>query len=188
MAQATKRAQIVEAADRLFYQQGFDHTSFADIADAVGISRGNFYYHFKTKDEILDAVIEQRVINTQAMLDQWEIEGDTPEERIRSFIDILIMNGDKIRQFGCPVGTLTSELAKLGHPALSDANELFTLFRLWLSRQFSAMGCTDRADELAMHLLMRSQGVATLSAAFKDDAFVRHEVDQMDRWVRDQAA
>lgn len=188
MAQATKRAQIVEAADRLFYQQGFDHTSFADIADAVGISRGNFYYHFKTKDEILDAVIEQRVINTQGMLDQWEIEGDTPEERIRSFIDILIMNGDKIRQFGCPVGTLTSELAKLGHPALSDANELFTLFRLWLSRQFSAMGCTDRADELAMHLLMRSQGVATLSAAFKDDAFVRHEVDQMDRWVRDQAA
>ena len=39
-----------------------------------------------------------------------------------------------------------------------------------------------------MHLLMRSQGVATLSAAFKDDSFVRHEVDQMYRWVRDQAA
>lgn len=188
MNQSSKRAQIVEAADRLFYQQGFDHTSFADIADAVGISRGNFYYHFKTKDEILDAVIEQRVVNTRVMLDQWEIAGDTPEERIRSFIHILLVNGDKIRQFGCPVGTLTSELAKLGHPALSGANELFTLFRLWLSRQFATMGRAEKADELAMHLLMRSQGVATLAAAFKDEAFVRHEVDQMVDWVGAQAA
>ncbi len=188
MAQDTKRAQIVEEADRLFYQQGFDHTSFADIANAVGISRGNFYYHFKTKDEILDAVIERRIVNTQAMLDRWEIEGETPEARIRGFIDILVVNADKIRQFGCPVGTLTSELTKLGHPSLSSAKELFTLFRQWLKRQFEAMGVTEKADELAMHLLMRSQGVATLSAAFKDDSFVRHEVDQMYRWVRDQAA
>ena len=37
------REHIVRAADELFYQQGFDHTSFADIAKAVNISRGNFY-------------------------------------------------------------------------------------------------------------------------------------------------
>ncbi|MDD9913854.1 MAG: helix-turn-helix domain containing protein, partial [Rhodospirillaceae bacterium] len=37
----------------LFYRHGFDHTSFADIAEAVQISRGNFYYHFRTKDDIL---------------------------------------------------------------------------------------------------------------------------------------
>ena len=51
------REHIVRAADELFYKQGFEHTSFADVAHAVGISRGNFYYHFKTKDEILAAVI-----------------------------------------------------------------------------------------------------------------------------------
>ena len=59
------RDQIVDAADQLFYQQGFEHTSFADIANAVNISRGNFYYHFKTKDDILDAVIDLRLANTQ---------------------------------------------------------------------------------------------------------------------------
>ena len=41
-------AEVVAEADRLFYEQGFDHTSFAAIADGVGISRGNFYHHFKT--------------------------------------------------------------------------------------------------------------------------------------------
>ena len=71
MSGRATRDQIVEAADRLFYRQGYEHTSFSDIADVVRISRGNFYYHFKTKDEILDAVIEARLADTRAMLDQW---------------------------------------------------------------------------------------------------------------------
>src|SRR5262245_8832316 len=127
----TTREQIVEAADDLFYRRGFEHTSFQDIADAVEISRGNFYYHFKTKDEILDAVINARIANTQAMLDRWEIEGDTPATRIESFINILVGNRAKIKQYGCPVGTLCAELAKLAHPARTDANRLFTIFRAW---------------------------------------------------------
>ncbi|MEK9971095.1 MAG: helix-turn-helix domain-containing protein, partial [Ferrovibrio sp.] len=53
MGDRTTRDDIVEAADGLIYRRGYDHTSFADIADAVRISRGNFYYHFRTKDEIL---------------------------------------------------------------------------------------------------------------------------------------
>lgn len=47
-------AALTEAADELFYRQGYEHTSFSNIAGAVQISRGNFYHHFKTKDEILD--------------------------------------------------------------------------------------------------------------------------------------
>ena len=55
----TTRDSIVSTADTLFYQRGFDHTSFADIAKQVAISRGNFYHHFKSKDQILAAVIEK---------------------------------------------------------------------------------------------------------------------------------
>ena len=52
MSDKTTHAQIVEAADRLFYRQGYEHTSFSDIAGVVQISRGNFYHHFKSKDEM----------------------------------------------------------------------------------------------------------------------------------------
>ncbi|NIQ10955.1 MAG: TetR/AcrR family transcriptional regulator, partial [candidate division Zixibacteria bacterium] len=90
------------------------------IADAVQISRGNFYYHFKTKDEILDAVINLRLANTRKMLEKWEIEGEKPEDRIRSFIHILIGNRAKIKRYGCPVGTLCTELAKLNHASQSE--------------------------------------------------------------------
>jgi AcrR family transcriptional regulator len=184
VGEKSTRDQIVETADRLFYRQGFEHTSFADIAQAVQISRGNFYYHFKTKDEILDAVIGRRLAGTQAMLEQWEAEGRSPAERIGSFIRMLIDNRADIRRFGCPVGTLCSEMARLHHAAQPQANELFGLFRRWLRRQFEAAGRIEDADALAMHLLARSQGVATLANAFDDEAFIRHEVQAMQDWLQ----
>jgi TetR/AcrR family transcriptional regulator, transcriptional repressor for nem operon len=179
------RDQIIQAADHLFYRQGYDHTSFSDIAAAVEISRGNFYYHFKSKDEILDAVISTRLGNTQKMLEQWELEGKTAADRIRSFIYMLQANRADIKRHGCPVGTLCSELAKLNHAAQGEANRLFTLFRIWLGRQFTQLGRKSDADELAMHLLARSQGVATLANAFHDERFIAQEIAQMCAWLDD---
>jgi len=186
MGDRTTRDQIVEAADRLFYRHGYEHTSFSDIAGVVRISRGNFYYHFRTKDEILDAVVGARLAATRQMLERWEIEGAIPADRIRRFIDILIVNRADIKRYGCPVGTLCTELAKLNHTSRSEANELFTLFRTWLRRQFELLGRKKDADALAMHLLARSQGVATLASAFHDEKFIRLEVKQMYEWLQSQ--
>ena len=181
-------APVLEAADDLFYRQGFDHTSFSDIADAVGISRGNFYHHFKSKDDILDAVIILRLAATRAMLHRWEDEGDTPEARIRSFIDMLVENRDRIMDHGCPVGSLCTELSKLDHRSRGEAKALFTLFREWLAGQFRRLGRERDADALAMHLLARSQGVATLMNAFRDEAFVAQEARRMYAWLGSVAA
>lgn len=183
MRRQTTREHIVEAADRLFYRQGFEHTSFSDIADVVHISRGNFYYHFKSKDEILDAVINVRLADTRKMLEGWETESRHPADRIASFIKILIANRADIKRFGCPVGTLSTELAKLNHASQAEANALFTLFRTWLRRQFTLLGRKADADKLAMHVLARSQGVATLANAFGDEKFIRQEVKQMCEWL-----
>src|SRR5215510_14752559 len=183
MNDQSTRDHIIEAADSLFYRRGYEHTSFADIADVVRISRGNFYHHFKTKDEILDAVIDARLARTQNMLDRWEIEGTNPADRIRSFIRILIANRADIKRYGCPVGTLCTELAKLNHPSQGEVKEIFALFRIWLRRQFTLLGREADADALAMHLLARSQGVAMLASAFHDEKFVRQEVRQMCDWL-----
>ena len=188
MGETKTRDRIVEAADGLFYRQGFGHTSFSDIAEAVGISRGNFYHHFKTKDDILDAVIGLRLANTREMLAQWEAEGATPEERIRSFIHMMVANRAEIMRHGCPVGTLCTELAKLDHVTHNEATRLFVLFRSWLAGQFRQLGRDRDADALAMHLLARSQGVATLANAFRDERFIEREVMRMDAWLGSIAA
>jgi TetR/AcrR family transcriptional regulator, transcriptional repressor for nem operon len=176
--------QIVEAADRLFYRRGYEHTSFADIAGVVRISRGNFYHHFKAKDEILSAVVEARLKDTRGMLGEWELAGDDPTDRISSFIHILITNRADIERYGCPVGTLCGELAKLRHASLGEASALFEMFRGWLGRQFTLLGRAADADRLALHLLARSQGVAVLANVFHDQRFIDDEVRQMDEWVK----
>lgn len=182
------RAQIVDAANRLFYEQGFEHTSFAAIAAAVGISRGNFYHHFKTKDEILGAVIEARLQSTRAMLAEWGRGEPGPAERVRRFVEIVITNRADIQNYGCPVGTLTTELAKLGHPSRPQAVAVFDLFRTWLREQFEEIGCTVEADDFALHVLTFSQGVAMLSNAFHDGQFVQREVERLHDWLDERIA
>ncbi len=183
MTKPATREQIIETADRLFYQQGFNHTSFSDIAAQLNISRGNFYYHFQTKDDILQSVIEARLEKTREMLKRWEEEASTPKARIKKYMQILNTNWDKIQYYGCPVGTLCTELAKLNHASLPEANRLFTLFRNWLREQFIQLGCEENADELAMQVLAWSQGVATLANAFADKKFAQQEVRKMCNWL-----
>ena len=177
------RDRIVEKADALFYEGGFEATSFADIAAAVGISRGNFYHHFKTKDGILDAVISRRIERTRVMLDDWQSEGATPRDRILLFINLLIANRTKIMAFGCPVGTLCSELAKLDHAAQHRAAGIFGLFHDWLAGQFRALGASGQAEAWAMHLLAWSQGVSVMATAFRDEAFIHREIAGIEQWL-----
>lgn len=182
--QGETRDRIVAAADALFYEQGVGASSFADIAAKVGLSRGNFYHHFQTKDAILDAVIDLRLFRTREMLARWQHEGETPRDRIVLFVQILITNRAKIMAFGCPVGTLSTELAKLDHLAAPRAAEIFTLFLDWLDAQFQAAGVApDRARALAHHAMMRAQGIATLAAAFKDETQLRQDVDEFTGWL-----
>ncbi|MCM3292243.1 TetR/AcrR family transcriptional regulator [Paenibacillus sp. MER 180] len=54
-----RRNEILDAADELFGLKGFDGASTNDILDKVGIARGTLYHHFKSKEDILDALIER---------------------------------------------------------------------------------------------------------------------------------
>ena len=56
-----RKNEILDVAEELFGTYGFDHTSTNDILNRVGIARGTLYYHFKSKEDILDAVI-QRIV------------------------------------------------------------------------------------------------------------------------------
>ncbi len=62
-----RKGEILDAAAALFSQKGFDHTSTRDILQAVGIARGTLYHHFKSKEEIMDALIAR---HTERLLAQ----------------------------------------------------------------------------------------------------------------------
>ncbi|WP_433940840.1 TetR/AcrR family transcriptional regulator [Paenibacillus lautus] len=57
-----RKNEILDAADALFGQKGFDGTSTNDILEKVGIARGTLYHHFKSKEDIMDALIDRYAV------------------------------------------------------------------------------------------------------------------------------
>ena len=179
------REKIITLADNLFYKNGFSNTSFSDISNAVGISRGNFYYHFKTKDDILAAVIDQRKAVIKNMLQKWNENASTPEERLGKFVDMLREEHNEITEHGCPIGSTCNELSKLGNVNYSRATGMIELFRQWLAEQFLAMDFDQsKADQLAMHLIGRTQGITVIANAYTDCAYLLREVEQLKEWIQ----
>ena len=180
------RTRIIEAADQLFYKHGYNQTSFSDIADITGIPRGNFYYYFKTKDDILAAVVETRVKQYQEALASCDNATDNPGERLHAFIDIMAGSEDSVVNTGCPIGSLCVELAKDTEALQSKSREVFVLLRDWMSRQFEEIGLVD-ANDKAMDLLSRMQGIALMACAFKDGAYLNRSVGDLKSWVNSLA-
>ena len=58
----TKKDQILDTSLQLFMKKGFDATSISDILSQLDIARGTLYYHFESKEAIMDAIIE-RLLN-----------------------------------------------------------------------------------------------------------------------------
>ena len=54
-----RKNEILDVAEQLFAEKGFDHASTNDIIMKIGIARGTLYHHFRSKEEILDALVER---------------------------------------------------------------------------------------------------------------------------------
>lgn len=177
------KLRIVEAANELFYHQGYNQTSFSDIAEAAGIPRGNFYYYFKTKEDILGAVVEKRMQDIRGQFPDWERQCPDPKARLRRYIDVLINEQEAIARYGCPMGSLNVELCKTQLDLQSQAGRMFDLFKEWLKAQFEALGYKEDAERMALHLIAWNQGVAVITNAYSDPEFLRWEANALKHWI-----
>src|SRR5260370_40443515 len=114
VAQPGKRERLVGAAADLLYRQGVEKTTLADIAEAAEVPLGNIYYYFKTKDAIVDAVVEAHVRSIEETLASLDRRYRSPKGRLKALFRTLADRHDVIAQYGCPHGTLCSELEKGG--------------------------------------------------------------------------
>jgi len=178
------RDEIIGAARTLFYKRGYARTSFSDIVSHTGIQRGNIYHYFKTKEDILDAVVSQFAEEYRATLSAWDRELPDPRDRLRRFVHMVMSNRDSLSRFGCPIGSLNTELGKeAAYAHREDARQLFDLFRDWLTEQFSALTGPQQARSLALHLLGRSEGISLMSHVYNDPDFIVTETKILEQWI-----
>jgi AcrR family transcriptional regulator len=80
------RGRVLRAAAYLFHQQGFARTTVRELAQVVGIQSGSLFHHFKTKEAILIAVMEEAILyNTQRMTEAVRT-GKTPKQQLHQLI------------------------------------------------------------------------------------------------------
>lgn len=177
-----KRTRLIDAANLLVQQQGFNQTTLADIALKAGVPLGNVYYYFKTKDDIGRTLIEYRTENIQGAINEWD-KLPEPRKRILAFIKMTANNREMLAQSGCPVGSLCQELHKEGGSLADEATSTFTAILGWLEAQFRLLGIGKESSDSALHLLSALQGASLLTNAFNDPALMLRETARLTKWV-----
>ncbi|MCG6576249.1 TetR/AcrR family transcriptional regulator [Pseudomonas sp. AF32] len=80
------RGKLLQTAAHLFRNKGFERTTVRDLASAVGIQSGSIFHHFKSKDEILRAVMEETIRYNTALMRAALAEAGSVRERVLALI------------------------------------------------------------------------------------------------------
>ena len=177
-----KRQRLIAAASQLLHQQGVEKTTLADIAQAADVPVGNVYYYFKTKDDIIAAVIEAHVQQSRAALASIDSRHRSPKSRLKALVGAYADQSQVIALHGCPHGSLCSELDK--RPSSPDfaLAELMRVPIEWAEEQFRAVGRPD-AHDLAVSLLAAYEGSALLANTFRDPNILVREARRLNHWI-----
>jgi len=182
---SANRQRIVDAADHLFYSRGYNQTSFSDISDETGIPRGNFYYYFKTKEDILAAVVDARLLVFKEMLLACEKESTDPLQRLHGLTQFPLLHEEQVLQYGCPIGSLSSELVKEQDTEISPMRltAVFDLLKDWIEEQVNQLNLNKQSDEFAKDLLAKMQGIIVIANIYKDADFLHRGVKDIQNWL-----
>ncbi|WKL48314.1 TetR/AcrR family transcriptional regulator [Flavobacterium pectinovorum] len=133
---ANTRLTILQKAFELIYSKGYQTTSIDDIIATTQVTKGAFYYHFKTKDEMGVAIIEE--ILKPTMLESFikPIEdSENPIEDFYNMISYLLLDDPFLQvKYGCPVGNLTQEMTPWNNQFSKALTELVDQWKITIEK------------------------------------------------------
>ena len=180
---AGKRDRLVESATALFHEQGVQRTTLAEVAERAEVPLGNVYYYFKTKDELLGAVLDGYLEQAAALIASFE-RSRTPQARLKALVRNWVDMRDAVVRHGCPMGTLCAELDKSEGGLDRQAAEVMARIIDWSEDQFRQLGRPDAAArELALALFAGIQGAALLANTFRDPTILSRQSRHLERWI-----
>ena len=186
------REAILEAATELMHLKGYQATTLDDVLRESGVGKGNFYYQFKSKEDLGYAILDQVIASfLERTLDPCFSDAAAPRmAQIRCFLDrVLAAQRERNCVGGCALGNLASEL--------SDVHEgfrarLFGVFSVWRERligvleQAQAAGSVRpncRADAVAHFLVASLEGAILMTKLTKDIAVMERCVEELKRYL-----
>lgn len=166
------KERILTTANKLFYAEGIRAVSLDVIAEKAGITKKTVYYHFKSKDDLIEAYLASRDQPNLAQFRKWfqAAEGGLPEKVEAIFLNIAgAARHPKWK--GCGFLRTAAELANMpGHPAMKVGAAHKKKFEAWMAAEFQAAGL-GRADALARHMVLLLDGAFSTILVHRDPAY-----------------
>ena len=191
----SSKRKILETARELFYQVGYQTTSVDDILKRCGVAKSNFYYHFKSKEELGFAVIELQALDFEAsLLSSLQNEALSPARRLTEFCaGICAVQAQHLNLGGCPFGNFAAALSN----ASDEQTERFRLrlVALFLRMEAALCACLEegmqcgqfRTDlppqELARVMLATIEGLLILTKTYRDRAPLVNGLDALQQML-----
>ena len=167
------RDRIIEAASRLFHQQGIRAASVDLIAERAGLTKRSLYYHFRSKDDLIAACLEARDAPNLSILKQWYARspGDVAQKVNGIFLGLARAARRKDWQ-GCGFLRSAVELVEFpGHPALVAGRAHKKRVEDWLCCLFAEGLDIVDARRLAAQIMLLLDGAFATVLLHREPAY-----------------
>ena len=159
--------QILDIAQGLVQTRGYNAFSYADIAEALKITKASLHYHFPSKAELGHSLIERYMSRFRKRLDEIDASSCTPAEKLKSYVEIYarVLSDNRM----CLCGMLAAGFQTLPKPMQSALDQFFELNEHWLEkvldegRRHGALRFRESSCELAQFLVASLEGAMMLA-------------------------
>jgi TetR/AcrR family transcriptional repressor of nem operon len=171
---------------------GYQKTSLDDVLRESGVGKGNFYYHFKSKEELGHAILEQVI---QSFLERtlepcFTGESSRPLTQIRCFLDRVVEIQRRSNCVGgCPLGNLAAELSDVHEGFRTRLAEVFSAWQdrmtqaLREAQELGHVGAECEPANVAQFLVASLEGAILMTKLTKDIAVMERCVEELERYL-----
>ncbi len=171
-APADTSQRILDVAERLVQTRGFNGFSYADIAEALDVTKASLHYHFPSKADLGKRLIERYEETFLALLKAIDATGAAPREKLKRYARIYadVLRDNRM----CLCGMLASDYATLPKPMKEEVRHFFDENEQWLAavlergRKAGSLGFKGPAREAARVLVGSLEGAMMLARSYGD--------------------
>ncbi|NMM45329.1 TetR/AcrR family transcriptional regulator [Rhodospirillaceae bacterium KN72] len=168
------RERIIKAARKLLYRDGVRATSVDAIAEQAGITKRSLYYHFRSKDDLIEAYLTSRdAPNLDWFKDRFDAVDGPISDRISAIFDGLVDVATHPKWRGCGYLRTAGELANMpGHPAIKASSAHKKRLEAWLATEFEAAGLAS-PEGRARQVVVLIDGAFSVMLVHHDTDYIR---------------
>ena len=175
-AETDTATNVLDVAERLVQQRGFNGFSYADVARELGITTAALHYHFRSKGELGEALIERYAERFNAALAALDVSAANPPAELTSYAELY---ADVLRDHRmCLCGMLAADYGTLPQPMREQVVRFFDDNEAWLARVLER----GRADGSLRFVGSPKTAARTLLSALEGAMLVARPYDDLKRF------